>query len=81
MLQQLFASPILSVQTLHPSYEDHASDVFLVQTKDEEVIVRSSKMTEEPNNDFWWGMQKPFWNRSKERTSFRIYTRIIEKAY
>ena len=33
MLQQLFASPILSVQTLHPSYEDHASDVFLVQTK------------------------------------------------
>ncbi len=43
MLQQLFASPILSVQTLHPSYEDHASDVFLVQTKDEEVIVRSSK--------------------------------------
>ena len=80
MLQQLFASPILSVQTLHPSYEDHASDVFLVQTKDEEVIVRSSKMTEEPNNAFG-GDAKTFWNRSKERTSFRIYTRIIEKAY
>ena len=40
---------------LYPGYEDHASDVFLVQTEDEEVIVRSSKMTEEPNNDFWWG--------------------------
>ena len=35
--------PILSVQTLHPGYEDHASDVFLVKTAFEEVIVRSSK--------------------------------------
>lgn len=55
MLQQLFNSPILSVQALHPGYEDHASDVFLVQTEDTEVIVRASKMNEEPNNDFWWG--------------------------
>ncbi|PFR50510.1 nitrate reductase [Bacillus cereus] len=60
MLQQLFASPILSVQTLHPGYEDHASDVFLVKTAFEEVIVRSSKMTEEPNNDFWWGCKNLF---------------------
>ncbi|HDR4603228.1 MULTISPECIES: nitrate reductase [Bacillus] len=60
MLQQLFASPILSVQTLHPGYEDHASDVFLVQTEDEEVIVRTSKMNEEPNNDFWWGCKNLF---------------------
>lgn len=52
MLQQLFTSPILSAQALHPGYEDHASDVFLVKTETEEVIVRSSKMTEEPNNDF-----------------------------
>lgn len=52
MLQQLFISPIISVQALHPGYEDHASDVFLVKTETEEVIVRSSKMTEEPNNDF-----------------------------
>ena len=37
-------------------------------------------MTEEPNNAFG-GDAKTFWNRSKERTSFRIYTRIIEKAY
>ncbi|MDA1753588.1 nitrate reductase [Bacillus cereus] len=60
MLQQLFASPILSIQTLHPSYEEHASDVFLVKTAFEEVIVRSSKMTEEPNNDFWWGCKNLF---------------------
>lgn len=60
MLQQLFTSPILSVQTLHPGYEDHASDVFLVKTAAEEVIVRSSKITEEPNNDFWWGCKNLF---------------------
>ncbi|MCU5377377.1 nitrate reductase [Bacillus cereus] len=60
MLQQLFTSPILSVQTLHPGYEDHASDVFLVKTAAEEVIVRSSKMVEEPNNDFWWGCKNLF---------------------
>ncbi|MES5894513.1 MULTISPECIES: nitrate reductase [Bacillus cereus group] len=60
MLQQLFTSPILSVQALHPGYEDHASDVFLVQTEDKEVIVRSSKMNEEPNNDFWWGCKNLF---------------------
>ncbi|MBM6645038.1 nitrate reductase [Bacillus sp. RIT 809] len=60
MLQQLFTSPILSVQALHPGYEDHASDVFLVKTEAEEVIVRSSKMTEEPNNDFWCGCKNLF---------------------
>lgn len=60
MLQQLFISPIISVQALHPGYEDHASDVFLVKTETEEVIVRSSKMTEEPNNDFWWGCKNLF---------------------
>ncbi|WP_156575956.1 nitrate reductase [Bacillus luti] len=60
MLQQLFTSPILSVHPLHPGYEDHASDVFLVKTEAEEVIVRSSKMTEEPNNDFWWGCKNLF---------------------
>ncbi|HDR8182916.1 TPA: nitrate reductase [Bacillus thuringiensis] len=60
MLQQLFTSPILSIQALHPGYEDHASDVFLVRTEDAEVIVRSSKMSEEPNNDFWWGCKNLF---------------------
>ncbi|MGF9767644.1 nitrate reductase [Bacillus albus] len=60
MLQQLFTSPILSVQALHPGYEDHASDVFLVRTEEAEVIVRSSKMNEEPTNDFWWGCKNLF---------------------
>ncbi|MBC6975037.1 nitrate reductase [Bacillus sp. Xin] len=60
MLQKLFDSPILSVDTLHPGYENHASDVWLVKTETEEVIVRSSKMKTEPNNDFWWGCKHLF---------------------
>lgn len=34
--------------------------MFLVKTEAEEVIVRSSKMTEEPNNDFWCGCKNLF---------------------
>ncbi|KEK25023.1 phosphotransferase [Bacillus gaemokensis] len=60
MFQQLFTSPILSIDTLHPGYEDHASDVWLVKIENEEVVVRSSKMKEEPNNDFWWGCKQLF---------------------
>lgn len=52
--------PILHIEELHPGYEDHASDVWLVKTKDEEVIVRSSKLEKEPNNDFWWGCKQLF---------------------
>ena len=43
MLQRLFTSPILSAQALHPGYEDHASDVFLVKTEAEEVLVVPQK--------------------------------------
>lgn len=60
MLQTMFSSPILHIEELHPGYEDHASDVWLVKTKDEEVIVRSSKLEQEPNNDFWWGCKQLF---------------------
>lgn len=60
MLQTMFSSPILHIEELHPGYEDHASDVWLVKTTDEEVIVRSSKLDEEPNNDFWWGCKQLF---------------------
>ncbi|KFM99424.1 nitrate reductase [Bacillus clarus] len=60
MFQQLFTSPILYTKALHPGYEDHASDIFLVKTENEEVIIRSSKMNGEPNNDFWWGCKHLF---------------------
>ena len=59
-LQFLFKEPIIKVQELDPGYEDHASDVWLVTTDDGEVIVRSSRMVGEPDNDFWWGCKKLF---------------------
>ncbi|MFD2446611.1 phosphotransferase [Bacillus sp. CGMCC 1.16607] len=59
-LQTLFYDPILSVQELSPGYDDHASDVWLVKTSKEEVVVRTSRMIEEPDNDFWWGCKSFF---------------------
>lgn len=59
-LQYLFSEPILSAQELSPGYEDHASDVWLVKTYKEEVVVRASRMIDEPDNDFWWGCKRIF---------------------
>lgn len=59
-LEFLFNEPLKEMQELSPGYDDHASDVWLVKTKKQEVVVRSSRMTEEPNNDFWWGCKKIF---------------------
>src|SRR4051794_4453038 len=59
-LQFLFQESIINQIELSPGYDDHASDVWLVITETEEVIVRSSRMVEAPNNDFWWGCQKLF---------------------
>lgn len=56
----LLEESLLDVTELSPGYEDHASDVWLVKTKQKEVIVRSSKMKEEPSNEFWWGCKKLF---------------------
>ncbi|GAE37715.1 hypothetical protein [Halalkalibacter akibai] len=59
-LQFLFQEPIKEIHELTPGYENHASDVWLVKTDKQEVVVRSSRMVEEPNNDFWWGCKKLF---------------------
>jgi hypothetical protein len=59
-LQFLFSERIKEVQELHPGYEDHASDIWLVKTDEREVVVRSSRMYEEPSNDFWWGCKRLF---------------------
>jgi hypothetical protein len=59
-LQFLFQESIKEIHELSPGYEDHASDVWLVKTENQEVVVRSSRMKEEPNNDFWWGCKKLF---------------------
>ncbi len=79
MFQKLFSSPILSINTLDPGYEDHASDVWLIQTKEEEVIVRSSKMTSEPNNDFWWGCKYLFGIDPRNVHALEIIHTLLQK--
>jgi aminoglycoside phosphotransferase (APT) family kinase protein len=60
VLQALFAEPTLEVKPLDPGYTDHASDVWLVRTAAEEVVVRASRMNAEPDNDFWVGCRQLF---------------------
>lgn len=54
-LQQLFREPIERITYLDPGYSGHASDVWLVKTAREERVVRSSRWTEAPTHEFWWG--------------------------
>jgi len=59
-LQFLFKEPIKEMLELSPGYEDHSSDVWLVKTDNQEVVVRSSKMKDDPSNEFWWGCKRLF---------------------
>jgi aminoglycoside phosphotransferase (APT) family kinase protein len=54
-LQQLFHEPIEQITYLEPGYSGHASDVWLVKTASREHVVRSSRLTEAPSREFWWG--------------------------
>ncbi|WP_422661248.1 aminoglycoside phosphotransferase family protein [Paenibacillus sp. EC2-1] len=54
-LQELFHDPIERITSLDPGYSGHASDVWLVKTARGEYVVRSSRMTEAPSREFWWG--------------------------
>ncbi|QJD82933.1 phosphotransferase [Cohnella herbarum] len=59
-LQQLFHEPIEQIKYLDPGYSGHASDVWLVKTASEEYVVRSSRWTEAPSREFWWGIYDLF---------------------
>lgn len=59
-LRFLFDDPIMQQSELSPGYDDHASDVWLVKTEHEEVVVRTTRMVERPNNDFWYGCNRLF---------------------
>ena len=47
-----FEEPIKEIVELSPGYEDHTSDVWLVKTDNQEVVIRTSRMVKEPSNDF-----------------------------
>lgn len=61
-LQSLFAEPIIEVEELAADYDDHASDVWRVQTITEDVIVRASRISAEgvENHSFFSGVKELF---------------------
>ncbi|MGZ9584510.1 phosphotransferase [Paenibacillus marinisediminis] len=56
----LLKDHIEEVRTLDPGYSGHASDVWYIKTASDEVIVRSSRLQTEPDNNFWWGCKYLF---------------------
>lgn len=59
-LQPIFSDPILEQTYLDPGYPDHASDVWLVKTASEEVVVRVSRLGSQPADAFWLGVHELF---------------------
>ncbi|MCR2822771.1 aminoglycoside phosphotransferase family protein [Lederbergia panacisoli] len=59
-LQQLFHEQIQEIKYLDPGYSGHASDVWLVKTDSEEFVVRSSRLNEAPDHEFWLGCYNLF---------------------
>jgi hypothetical protein len=61
-LQPMFKEPILEQIYLDPGYSGHASDVWLVRTAAEEVVVRASRVqSSQPGgtmHEFWWGCHR-----------------------
>jgi hypothetical protein len=55
LLQRLFSEKIEHVELQDPGYSGHASDVWVVKTASEESVVRCSRLTNEPDHEFWWG--------------------------
>ena len=54
IIQELFKEKVLSFRELSPGYEDHASEVILVKTEDNEYILRSSDVVEPDAAVFWY---------------------------
>lgn len=55
-LQRLFKEEIISMELQDPGYSGHASDVWIVKTASGESVVRRSRLIDEPDHEFWWGL-------------------------
>ena len=54
-LQRLFEEEIEDMELQDPGYSGHASNVWIVRTLSGESVVRSSRLEQEPDHEFWWG--------------------------
>lgn len=78
-LQLLFKEEICFIEELTPGYDGHASEVFLVKTKKEEVIVRTSRIENIHNNPFWEGGRISFGiNPQKVHETFSVNNSLRE---
>jgi aminoglycoside phosphotransferase (APT) family kinase protein len=59
-LQPLFTAPVLRQQLFPDVHPGQASNVWLVETSEESVVVRSTRMTADPVDPFWWGARDLF---------------------
>jgi aminoglycoside phosphotransferase (APT) family kinase protein len=59
-LQPLFSDTIQHVHHFGDLHPGQASDVWLVTTPTERAIVRTTRMTSEPTEDFWFGCRHLF---------------------
>lgn len=82
LLQPLFPQPILRAVSLDPGYQDHGSDVWLVETAAERVVVRSSRIqgpTDELN-DFWWGCRHLFGIQPWQTFDLEVIHAVLSEA-
>jgi hypothetical protein len=79
-LQQLFEEPIEEIKILDPGYSEHASDVWLVKTTAREVIVRSSRLHDEPNREFWWGCKYIFGIDPRHMIYFEENSKVLNNT-
>ncbi|MCQ6557222.1 aminoglycoside phosphotransferase family protein [Paenibacillus mendelii] len=77
VLQQLFQEPIEEIIALDPGYSGHASDVWSVRTASQEVVVRSSRLQDEPAREFWWGCKFIFGIDPREMIYFLENAKVL----
>jgi hypothetical protein len=69
--------PVVEARALDPGYSGHGSDVWLVRTDAEERIIRSSRLREEPDHEFWWGIKALFGVDPRDMTHFEAALRLL----
>lgn len=69
--------PVVEALALDPGYSGHGSDVWLVRTAAEERIIRSSRLREEPDHEFWWGIKALFGVDPRDMSHFEAALRLL----
>lgn len=77
MLQSLFPEPLLQVTPLDPGYEDHASDVWRVETATGRFVVRASRLHGRPDNRFWGTLRLLFGVDPRRLEGLALRSRLL----